>query len=119
VGPDQLAQLGQTSLASIRKADYVCVRLGGEKIAAVFPWPASAGSKDDRSGTVSKTEPPVKQDGTPAHPFADANQCPSNTDLIIWPSGRSVPSLPPSISVCFVGNQSFKDGDSGVHVRQR
>ena len=57
------------------------------------------------------------QDGTPAHPYADASQCPSNTDLIIWPSGRAVPSLPPGIAVCFVGDQSFKNGDSGVQVR--
>jgi len=88
-------------------------------LGAILPRPASSGSKDDRTGTVSKAEPPIKQDGTPAHPYADASQCPSNTDLIIWPSGRSVPKLPPSISVCFVGNQSFKDGDSGVQVRQR
>ena len=57
------------------------------------------------------------QDGTPAHPYADASQCPSNTDLIIWPSGRAVPSLPPGIAVCFVGDQSFKNGDSDVKVR--
>jgi hypothetical protein len=67
--------------------------------AAALPRPASSGSKDDTTGTVSKTEPAVTQDGTPAHPYADASQCPSNTDLIIWPSGRSVPSLPPGISV--------------------
>jgi len=84
---------------------------------AALPQPASSGSKDDTTGTVSKTEPPVMQDGTPAHPCADASQCPSNTDLIIWPSGRSVPSLPPGIAVCFVGDQSFKNGDSGVKVR--
>jgi uncharacterized Zn-binding protein involved in type VI secretion len=88
-------------------------------LAAILPRPASSGSKDDTTGTVSKAEPPVTQDGTPAHPYADASQCPSNTDLIIWPSGRSVPSLPPGISVCFVGDRSFNDGDSGVQVRQR
>jgi len=87
--------------------------------AATLARSASGGPKDDTTGTVSKAEPPVTQDGTPAHPYADASQCPSNTDLIIWPSGRSVPSLPPGISVCFVGDQSFKDGDSGVQVRQR
>src|SRR6516225_2321902 len=74
---------------------------------------ATRQQQDDTTGTVSKTEPAVTQDGTPAHPYADASQCPSNTDLIIWPSGRSVPSLPPGISVCFVGDQSFKDGDFG------
>jgi len=86
-------------------------------LAAVFPWPANSGSKDDTTGTVSKAEPPIKQDGTPAHPYADASQCPSNTDLIIWPSGRSVPSLPPGISVCFVGGQAFDDSGSDVQVR--
>jgi hypothetical protein len=75
--------------------------------------------QDDTTGTVSKAEPPIKQDGSPAHPYADASQCPSNTDLIIWPSGRSVPSLPPGISVCFVGGQSFNDSGSDVQVRQR
>jgi uncharacterized Zn-binding protein involved in type VI secretion len=81
--------------------------------------PANSGSKDDATGTLSKAEPPVTQDGTPSHPFADASQCPSNADLIIWPSGRSVPNLPPGISVCFVGDQSFNYDDSGVQVRQR
>jgi hypothetical protein len=136
--------LEKNGLASIQKADYVCVRLGGEEMSekshgpkrarrrwvalvtlfgiglgAVYPQPASSGSKDDTTGTVSKAEPPIKQDGSPAHPYADASQCPSNTDLIIWPSGRSVPSLPPGISVCFVGGQSFNDSGSDVQVRQR
>jgi hypothetical protein len=78
--------------------------------------PASSGSKDDTTGTVSKTEPPIMQDGTPAHPYADASQCPSNTDLIIWPSGRAVPSVPPASR--FVSSAiSLKNGDSGVQVR--
>jgi hypothetical protein len=55
-------------------------------LGAVYPQPASSGSKDDTTGTVSKAEPPIKQDGSPAHPYADASQC---------PSGRSIPSLPP------------------------
>jgi hypothetical protein len=88
-------------------------------LGAVYPQPASSGSKDDTTGTVSKAEPPIKQDGSPVHPYADASQCPSNTDLIIWPSGRSVPSLPPGISVCFVGGQSFNDSGPDVQVRQR
>jgi hypothetical protein len=87
-------------------------------LGAVYPQPASSGSKDDTTGTVSKAEPPIKQDGSPVHPYADASQCPSNTDLIIWPSGRSVPSLPPGISVCFVG-QPFNDSGPYVQVRQR
>jgi hypothetical protein len=86
-------------------------------LAATPPRPASSGSKDDATGTLSKAEPPITQDGTPLHPYADASQCPSNADLIIWPSGRSVPSLPPGISVCFVGDQSFNYDDSGVQVR--
>jgi hypothetical protein len=45
----------------------------------------------------------IKQDGTPTHPYADANQCPLSTDLVFWPSSRSIPSMPSSISVCFVG----------------
>jgi hypothetical protein len=45
----------------------------------------------------------IKQDGTPAHPYADANQCPLSTDLVFWPNSRSIPSMPPRISVCFVG----------------
>jgi len=45
----------------------------------------------------------IKQDGTPAHPFADASQCPLNTDLVFWPNSRSIPSIPSGISVCFVG----------------
>ena len=88
---------------------------------AIFPRPASSGSKDGTTtGTVSKAEPPVKQDGTPAHPYADASQCPSSTDVVIWPSGQTIPSIPPGISVCFVGGQSFNDsGSSDVQVRQR
>ena len=100
-----------------RRGWVALVTLFGIGLGVVYPQPASSGSKDDTTGTVSKAEPPIKQDGSPAHPYADASQCPSNTDLIIWPSGRSVPSLPPGISVCFVGDQSFKDGSSGVRVR--
>jgi|ERR1700751_37163 uncharacterized Zn-binding protein involved in type VI secretion len=102
-----------------RRRWVALVALFGIGLGAVFPQPASSGSKDDATGTVSKAEPPIKQDGSPAHPYADASQCPSNTDLIIWPSGRSVPTLPPGISVCFVGGQSFNDSGSDVQVRQR
>ena len=76
--------------------------------------------KDDVTGTVSQTEPPLKQDGTAAHPYPDASQCPPRTDLVFWPSGRSVPSIPPGISVCFVGNQSFENsGPDRLEVRDR
>ena len=88
-------------------------------LVAIFPRLSNGGSKNDTTGTVSKAEPATKPDGTPAHPYADASQCPSSTDLIIWPSGRSIPSLPPGISVCFVGGQSFNDSGSDVQIRQR
>jgi uncharacterized Zn-binding protein involved in type VI secretion len=69
------------------------------------------GGQDDVTGTVSKVEPSTKQDGTPAHPYADAGQCPPSTDMIFWPKeGRSIPSIPPSISVCFVGDRSSGNG---------
>jgi hypothetical protein len=45
----------------------------------------------------------IKQDGTPTHPYADASHCSLSTDLVFWPNSRSIPSMPPSISVCFVG----------------
>ncbi len=80
---------------------------------------ANAGPKDDLTGTVSKTEPTLLQDGTPSHPFADAGRCPASTDLIIWPNGRASPSIPPGFSVCFVGNQSFDEDAPAVQLRQR
>jgi hypothetical protein len=88
-------------------------------LVAIFPRPASSASQDDITGTVSRTEPAVQQDGTPAHPYTDASQCPARTDLIIWPSGRSIPTIPPGISVCVVGSEPFNNGGSGVQVRQR
>jgi hypothetical protein len=84
--------------------------------AALFALPASSESKDDTTGTVSKAEPAQKQDGTQSRPFADASQCPSSTDLIIWPNGRAIPS---EISACFVSNQSFNEGGSDVQVHGR
>jgi hypothetical protein len=78
------------------------------------------GPKGDITGTVSQAEPPLKQDGTPAYPYADANQCSPKTDLVFWPSDRSVPSFPPEISVCFVGSQSFENsGRDRIQVRER
>jgi|SRR5690242_631785 len=87
--------------------------------AALLPQPANSESKDDTTGTLSKAEPALRQDGTPSHPFADASECPASTDLIIWPNGRAIPSLPPEISVCIVGNQSFNEGGSDVQVHGR
>jgi hypothetical protein len=76
--------------------------------------------KDDVTGTVSQAEPPTKHDGTPPHPYPDVSQCPPRTDLVFWPSGRSVPSIPPGISVCFVGNESFENsGPDRLEVRDR
>jgi hypothetical protein len=62
-----------------------------------------ARASDDITGTVSKAIPSITQSGTPAHRFANASQCPPKTDLIFWPSGRAVPSIPPGISVRVVG----------------
>jgi hypothetical protein len=74
----------------------------------------------DVTGTVSQTEPPLKRDGTAAHPYSDASQCPPRTDLVFWPSGRSVPSIPPGMSVCFVGDQPFEtSGPDRLEVRDR
>jgi hypothetical protein len=86
---------------------------------AASSWTAAAGPKDEATGTLSKAEPAIKQDGTSGHPFADAGQCPASTDLIIWPNGTAIPSIPPGISVCFVGSQSFNDNESAVQMRQR
>lgn len=44
----------------------------------------------------------LKQDGTPARLYADASQCPLNTDLVFWSNSRSIPTMPSSISVCFI-----------------
>jgi hypothetical protein len=93
-------------------------------LAAIAAPPAAAGpktggSKDDTTGTVSKTEPTIKQDGTAGHPYADASQCPPSTDLVIWPNGRAIPSLPPEISVCFVGEASFNTSGPAPQLRQR
>ena len=55
---------------------------------------------DPTSGTASGSIAElIKQDGTPARPYADASQCSLSTDLVFWPNSRSIPSMPPSISV--------------------
>src|SRR5262249_1154901 len=60
---------------------------------------------DPTGGTASI----VGRLGTPAHPYADASQCPLNTDLVIWREGsRSIPNIPAEFSVCFVGNSNDK-----------
>ena len=73
----------------------------------------------DVTGALSKAGLSLKQDGTPAHPYADASQCPLSVDLVFWPNGRSIPSMPPSISVCFVGNQWFRNGGPDLEARGR
>jgi hypothetical protein len=88
-------------------------------VAVLTIWRIS-GTQAEITGTISQTEPPVRPDGTAAHPYSDASQCPTHTDLVFWPSGRLVPSFPASISVCFVGNESFENGGSDrVEVRER
>jgi hypothetical protein len=79
-----------------------------------------ANRPNDVTGTVSQTEPPFKHNGTAAHPYPDASQCSPRTDLVFWPSGRSVPRIPPGISVCFVGDQPFEhSGPDRLEVRDR
>jgi hypothetical protein len=96
---------------------FVLLTVVAIAVAGIAEWQARA-ANDEITGTISQTEPTPKQDGTPAHPYANAEQCPANTDIIIWPSGRSVPSTPPSISVCFVGNQPVEiSGQAPVQVR--
>ncbi len=89
---------------------------------------ASAGSavgqtndrNNDVTGTVSKAVPPLKQDGTSAHPYAEASQCSPKTDLVFWlRNDRAIPSIPPSISVCFVGDKSSNDSGPSLEVRDR
>jgi hypothetical protein len=78
-----------------------------------------AARADDITGPVAKAEPPSKQDGTLAHPYADANQCPPSTDIVIWPEEwRSIPSIPAEFSVCFVGSQS-KENHVGPDAKVR
>jgi hypothetical protein len=92
-------------------------------LAALAAQPCIAGPKSrvpkDTTGTISKAEPSIKQDGTAAHPYAHDSQCPSSTDLVIWPNGRAIPSVPPGISVCFVGAQSFNTSGPAPQVRKR
>ena len=74
---------------------------------------------NDTAGTDSIVEH-IKQDGTLAHPYADASQCPPNTDIVIWlEEWRSIPNLPSVFSVCFVGGQSKNNNGGGLEVRGR
>jgi len=61
---------------------------------------------NDTAGTDSIVER-IKQDGTLAHPYAEASQCPSSTDIVIWPEEwHSTPNIPREFSVCFVGKSA-------------
>jgi hypothetical protein len=76
--------------------------------------------KNDVTGTVSKAVPPLRQDGTSARPYADASQCSPKTDLVFWlRNDRAIPSIPPGISVCFVGDKSSNDSGPSLEVRDR
>jgi hypothetical protein len=75
-------------------------------------------SQSEITGPISQTELDLKQDGSAAHPYSDANQCPTRTDVVFWPNASSVPRMPPGISVCFVGNQPFEtSGPERVELR--
>jgi hypothetical protein len=98
---------------------FLLLALAAAAVTVITIWRIS-GTQAEITGTISQTEPPVRPDGTAAHPYSDASQCPTHTDLVFWPSGRLVPSFPASISVCFVGNESFENGGPDrVEVRGR
>jgi hypothetical protein len=89
-------------------------------VVAVIATPQTGTANDDITGTISQTAPVIGQDGTPAHPYANATQCLDTTDIILWPSGRSVPSMPPGLSVCFVGSQPVEiSGAAPVQMQER
>jgi hypothetical protein len=72
---------------------------------------------NDVTGAVAKIEP-AKPDGTAAYPYADVNQCPPNTDIVIWPEEwHSIPNIPSVFSVCFVAAKNNDGG--GLEVRGR
>ena len=82
---------------------------------------AMADRNSDVTGAVSKAEPPTQQNGTAAHPYADASHCPSKVDIIFWSrNDQPIPTIPPSISVCFVGDRPLNNGSGPeVEVRER
>ena len=104
--------------ARLARAGFVLLTIA-VAVDLVAIWPIS-GAQAQITGTISQTEPPVRADGSAAHPYAVATECPAHTDLVFWPSGRSVPNFPASISVCFVGNEPFENsGPDRVEVRDR
>lgn len=56
----------------------------------------------EMTGTVAQTAQ-AGPDGTAAHPYADASECPAHTDVVFWPTLLKTPDFPSTISVCFVG----------------
>ena len=76
---------------------------------------------DDMTGTVAKTGAASKPDGTAEHPYADVNQCPPGTDIIIWPEEwHSITNIPHvGFSVCFVAGQPKNNKGGGREVGGR
>jgi|SRR5262249_53775900 len=75
---------------------------------------------DHTTVAVAEIGAPSKPDGTAVHPYADVNQCPPNTDIVIYPEEwRSIPDIPRVFSVCFVGGQSKNNSGGGLEVRGR
>jgi hypothetical protein len=88
--------------------------LAAVAVAAITIWQIN-GTQAAETAAISQTEPPARPDGTAAHPYPDASQCPANSDLVFWPSGGPAPSFPASISVCFVDSQN--SGPDRVEMR--
>ncbi|MFZ0237600.1 MAG: hypothetical protein WAL37_09570 [Xanthobacteraceae bacterium] len=84
-------------------------------VAAITIWRINGTQAAETA--ISQTGPPASPDGSAAHPYPDASQCPANNDLVFWPSGGLAPSFPASISVCFVESQN--SGPDRVEVRDR
>jgi hypothetical protein len=97
--------------------------LGTVVVGALHGSVALAGDvRDGTTGTISDAKAVITEDGTREHPYADASQCPRNTDLVFWSNSardtRSTVYIPPEISVCFVETQSFDNSrDLPIHHR--
>jgi hypothetical protein len=101
--------LKQSQKGDVRVAALLTIVLIG-----VAVIPVSAGD------TVAKVAPTSKPDGTPAHPYADVNECPPGTDIVVWPEKwHSIPNIPRVFSVCFVRGQPKNNNGGGLEVRDR
>jgi hypothetical protein len=100
--------------------DFVSLALTAVAVAVVTTCQIG-GTQAQVIGTISPTNPVATQDGTAAHPYSDASQCPPSTDIVIWPEEwRSIPSIPREFAVCFVGGQSKNDNvGPNIEVRER